>query len=128
MRSPEQLVAATLACLRDHALDDDRYTELGDDRKVDLHPLRGGPRGWSFDVNDVVTKITAQTRDIRETEAEAFADAVRLRDALVEAAGIETEQARGEVVAQTVQSWGTYRVAGWLGMVYLLVPTGVKSL
>jgi ATP phosphoribosyltransferase regulatory subunit HisZ len=122
MKSPEDRVSAVLACLREHALSGDRYDDLGRETGHDLMSLRGAPTGWEFDVNGLIVKVTAQTKEIRQSESEAFADALRLRDALVTAAELDTP--RGELGASSVQDT-SFAVVGWLGLVYLIFPTGV---
>jgi hypothetical protein len=119
MKSPEDLVSAVVGCLRTNALSGDRYEQLGRETGAELMSLRGAPTGWEFDVNGLLIKVTAQTTEIRQAETEAFADALRLRDALIEAAALPTP--RGEIGVSSVHD-RDYTVVGWLGLVYLIFP------
>lgn len=125
MKSPEDLVSAIVGCLRANALSADRYEQLERETGAELMSLRGTPTGWEFDVNGLLIKVTAQTTDIRKAETDAFSDAVQLRDALVQAAGLPTP--RGELGVSSVHDHA-YAVVGWLGLVYLIFPTDATAL
>ena len=121
MRQIEDLVSAIAACLRENALSADQYDTLTQQTGNNLASLRGGLTGWEFDVNGLMVTVTAQTREIRPTAAEAFADALRLHDVLITAAEVHTP--RGEVGVSSVHD-EKQSVAGWLGQIYLIFPAG----
>ena len=125
MKSPEDLVAAIVGCLRTNALSGERYEQLGRETGAELMSLRGAPTGWEFDVNGLLIKVNAQTTEIRHAETEAFTDALRLRDALIQAAGLPTP--RGELGVSSVHDHD-YAVVGWLGFVYLIFPADAAGL
>jgi hypothetical protein len=124
MKKTEELVSAVAACLREHALSGDRYDALSDQTGDNLGSLRGAPTGWEFDVNGLMVTVTAQTRDIRATAQDAFADALRLRDVLITAAEVQTP--RGELGVSSVHD-EKHSVTGWLGQLYLIFPSGVDA-
>ena len=124
MKKTEELVSAVAACLREHALSGDRYDALSDQTGDNLGSLRGAPTGWEFDVNGLMVTVTAQTRDIRATAQDAFADALRLRDVLITAAEVQTP--RGELGVSSVHD-ENHSVTGWLGQLYLIFPSGVDA-
>lgn len=121
MRQIEDLVSAVAACLREHALGADQYEALAQQTGNNLASLRGGLTGWELDVNGLMVTVTAQTRDIRPTAAQAFTEALRLHDVLITAAEVQTP--RGEVGVSTVHD-EKQSVAGWLGQIYLIFPAG----
>lgn len=124
MKNIEDLVAAVAACLREHALSGDQYDALSHRTGHDLASLRGAPTGWEFDVTGLMVTVTAQTRDIRPTAQDAFADALRLQDALIHAT--EVSAPRGELGVSSVLD-EKHAVVGWLGQVYLILPSGVDA-
>jgi ATP phosphoribosyltransferase regulatory subunit HisZ len=119
MKTTEELVSAVAASLREHALSGERYDALTEQTGDNLGSLRGAPTGWEFDVNGLMVTVTAQTKEIRETAQDAFADALRLRDVLITASEVETP--RGELGVSSVHD-GKHAVTGWLGQVYLIFP------
>jgi hypothetical protein len=124
MKKTEELVSAVAACLREHALSGDRYDALSAETGDNLGSLRGAPTGWEFDVNGLMLTVTAQTKDIRPTAQDAFADALGLRDVLITAAEVQTP--RGELGVSSVHD-EKQAVTGWLGQVYLIFPSGVDG-
>lgn len=121
MKKTEELISAIAACLREHALSGDRYDELSERTGDNLGSLRGTPTGWEFDVNGLMVTVTAQTRDIRASAQDAFADALGLREVLITATEVETP--RGELGVSSVHD-EKHVVTGWLGQVYLIFPFG----
>lgn len=124
MKNTVDLVSAVAGCLHEHALSGDRYDALTDTTGNNLGSLRGSPTGWEFDVNGLMVNVTAQTKDIRETAQDAFVDALGLRDALVRAT--EVTAPRGEIGVSSVHD-DNHAVAGWLGQVYLIFPSGTDA-
>ncbi|HEX8344053.1 MAG TPA: hypothetical protein VF657_04810 [Actinoplanes sp.] len=125
MKNIEDLVAAVAVCLREHALSGDEYDALSHQTGHDLASLRGAPTGWEFDVTGLMVTVTAQTKNIRPTAQDAFADALRLQETLIRAA--EVRAPRGELGVSSVLD-DEHAVAGWLGQVYLIFPSQVDAL
>ena len=119
MKKTEELVSAVAASLREHALSGERYDALSLQTGDNLGSLRGAPTGWEFDVNGLMVTVTAQTKEIRATAQDAFADALHLRDVLIAAAEVRTP--RGELGVSSVHD-EKQTVTGWLGQVYLIFP------
>ncbi|WP_433281804.1 hypothetical protein [Micromonospora sp. CA-244673] len=71
---------------------------------------------WRFALGAEDSEITANTKLIRETPEEAFADAAQLRGALLAAAG--QPDYRGLIAAEAIND-GNLVTVGWIGSVGL---------
>lgn len=114
MLSPER-VAAIVAVLNDQALTPQ------EGRQKNLWGVGEAAGGQVFGLSLATedTRVVAHAKEMRATPEKAFADAVELRRALVDASG--GYESRGVLAAEAIND-DALAVVGWVGAVTLSIP------